>query len=140
MCYYVGVSKRTRKLHVVHLTLHGGSVNWKMATSNVNIPDKLNFSKPEEWPRWIKRFERYLSVAGITSDDQKVNTLIYAMGPQAEDVMLMFGLAADAAKKYDVVRAKFESHFIVRRNVIYERARFNSRVQKDGESIEKFQT
>ena len=56
-----------------------------------SVQNKL--SRPEEWSRWIKRFERYLSVAGITSDDQKVNTLIYAMGQQEEDVMLMFGLA-----------------------------------------------
>ena len=41
--------------------------------------------------------------------------------------------------KYDVVRVKFDAHFIVRRNMVYERARFNSRVQKDGESVEKFQ-
>ena len=107
-----------------------------MATPNVNIPDKLNFSKTKEWPRWLKRFERYLSVTGITSADQKINTLIYAMRPQAEDVMLMFGLAANEAKKYDMIREKFESHFIVCHKVSHERARFNYRVQKDEESIE----
>ena len=36
--------------------------------------------------------------------------------------------------------AEVNSLLIVRRNVIYERARFNSRVQKDGGSIETFLT
>ena len=34
--------------------------------------------------------------------------------------------------------AKFNSHFVKRRNVIYDRAKFNSRSQQDGESVEEF--
>ena len=34
--------------------------------------------------------------------------------------------------------AKFNSHFVKRRNVIYDRAKFNSRLQQDGESVEEF--
>ena len=43
-------------------------------------------------------------------------------------------------KKYDSVVEKFDSFFNVRRNVIYERARFNRRDQLEGESAEQYIT
>ena len=60
------------------------------------------------------------------------------MGSRAEDILLTFGLNAADAKKYSVVRDRFEKHFVVRRNVIFERARFHQRAQGEGESIENF--
>ena len=60
------------------------------------------------------------------------------MGDEADDILRSFGLSADDAKKYDVVKGKFDSHFIKRRNVIYERARFNQRRQEAGESVDCF--
>ena len=38
------------------------------------------------------------------------------------------------------MKAKFDGHFVKRRNVIYERARFNQRVQEPGESVDAFIT
>ena len=58
------------------------------------------------------------------------------MGSRAEDILLTFGLDAVDAKKYSVVRNRFEKHFVVRLNVIFERARFHQRAQGEGESIE----
>ena len=63
-----------------------------------------------------------------------------AMGDEADDILRSFGLSADDAKKYDVLKGKFDSHFIKRRNVIYERARFNQRRQEAGESVDCFVT
>ena len=37
-------------------------------------------------------------------------------------------------KKYDTIVAQFQKHFISRRNVIFERAKFNSRKQEEGET------
>ena len=44
------------------------------------------------------------------------------------------------SKKYEVVKDKFDSHFVKRRNVIFERAKFNSRKQEPGESVDTFIT
>ncbi|OXA53834.1 Transposon Tf2-6 polyprotein [Folsomia candida] len=71
---------------------------------------------------------------------EQVNSLIYFMGDQADDILLSFGLSSDDQKKFDTVLAKFEAHFIVKRNTIYERSRFNSRVQENGESVDEFIT
>ena len=42
--------------------------------------------------------------------------------------------------KYNVVKAKFEKHFVAKKNVIYERAKFNQRVQGPDEPVENFIT
>ena len=62
------------------------------------------------------------------------------MGAQADDIFRSFGLSAEGSKKYSVVKGKFDSHFIKRRNVIFERAKFNMRRQEDGESVDSFIT
>ena len=49
-------------------------------------------------------------------------------------------MSDDYREKYDAVKAKFEGHFIIKRNVIFERAKFNLRVQKEGESADNFIT
>ena len=62
------------------------------------------------------------------------------MGDQADDISLSFQLSEEDKKKYDVVLTKFQGHFIKRRNVIYERMKFNQRIQQEGESVESFVT
>ena len=43
-----------------------------------------------------------------------------------------------AKKKYSEVMGAFDAFFSVHRNVIFERARFNSRSQAEGESVEHY--
>ena len=69
-----------------------------------------------------------------------VNTLIYTMGDEADDILLSFNLSPEDLQRYDVVKNRFENHFIAKRNVIYERAKFNVRIQNDGEPVEAFIT
>ena len=101
-----------------------------MASYQVPPPEKFNF-KPEEWSRWIRRFERFRKATGLDQKDgeSQVNTLIYSMGEEADDIVVSFGLTTEEAKQCNVVRGKFEAHFVVKRNVIFERAKFNLRSQ-----------
>jgi len=64
--------------------------------------------------------------------------LVYTMGDAA--ILSSFGLSEDDKKNYETVVAKFESHFVKKRNIIFERARFNQRKQEDGESVDEFIT
>ena len=61
-------------------------------------------------------------------------------GDAADDILHSFQLSEEDSKKYDVVKAKFESHFVQKRNVIYERAKFNLRKQEPGETVDTFIT
>ena len=72
--------------------------------------------------------------------ESQVNTLIYSMGDKADDILQSFTLSDEDLKKYDTVKQKFDSHFVKRRNVIFERAKFNSRKQETGESVDSFIT
>ena len=46
------------------------------------------------------------------------------MGDEANDFLKSFKLTATQLKSYDTVKTKFEGHFIICRNVIFERAKF----------------
>ena len=112
-----------------------------MATVSVNAPDEFSF-QPEEWKKWLKRFERFMQVSGYSekSDEVKVSTLIYTMGPKAEEIFSSFGLTDAEAKVYAGVEKKFTEHFEPKKNIIFKRALFNQRVQKEGEPAENFIT
>ena len=62
------------------------------------------------------------------------------MGDEADDILSSFTMSDDDRKKHDAVKAKFEGHFIIKRNVIFERDKFNLRVQKENECADNFIT
>ena len=113
-----------------------------MAAFRVSSPEAFDFSKPDSWPRWIRRFERFRQASGLETKGQEsqVNTLIYTMGDKADDILSSFGLSEDDQKKYSVVKDKFDGYFVKRRNVIFERAKFNSRKQLQDETVDDFIT
>ena len=113
-----------------------------MANSTLPPPGAFNFAKPDEWPRWLRRFKQYRSAAGLDeeADTRQVDTLLYCMGEEAEEVLTSTNISVENRARYDGVIEQFETHFRVRRNVIFERARFNRRCQKEGESAEQYIT
>ena len=50
----------------------------------------------------------------------------------------VFGFRLLRLPDYTTVKEKFETYFVVKKNIIYERAKFNSRVQEDNESVSEF--
>ena len=113
-----------------------------MASYQVAPPSGFNFANPEEWPKWIRRFQRFRQASGLSqkSSENQVNTLVYTMGDAADDILSSFGLSEEDKKKFDTVVAMFEGHFVKKRNVIFERAKFNQRKQEEGESADEFIT
>ena len=62
------------------------------------------------------------------------------MGDEADDILSSVRLTAEQQKVYTTVVEKFESYFVKRHNVIFERAKFNRRSQQEGESVDSFIT
>lgn len=112
------------------------------ASYQVSPPEQFTFSRPHEWPKWIRRFERFRSASGLDSkgEEVQVNTLIYTMGDEADDILRSFSLSEEEKKVYATVKGKFQAHFVKRRNVIFERAKFNMRRQEDREPVDAFIT
>jgi len=107
----------------------------------VTPPEKFTF-RAEDWTKWIKRFDRFRIASGLETqaDENQVNALIYTMGEEAEDILVSLHLSAEEASEYETVKGKLNTHFIARRNVIFERAKFNQRQQETGETADGFIT
>ncbi|UYV67864.1 hypothetical protein LAZ67_5002299 [Cordylochernes scorpioides] len=108
----------------------------------VAAPEGFNFGKPNEWPIWFKRFQRYRIASELSekSENEQVNALIYIMGDKAEEILILFNLSEAQIDDYKLVASKFQDYFIGKRNVIYERAKFNRRSQGETEPVEEFIT
>ena len=112
-------------------------VGWRRTESQAI--ENFNFAKPEEWLWWIRHFERFRQASDLASKSQEVqiSTFVYSMGDKAKDLLESFNLAKDEAKQYETVKAKFEGYIDKRRNTIYDRARFNMRIQHDNERVDE---
>ncbi|UYV84736.1 hypothetical protein LAZ67_X003250 [Cordylochernes scorpioides] len=111
--------------------------------AQIQPPETFDFSTPNEWPKWRKRFERYLVVSGMKKKEEadKIDLFMYLMGDRADDIFRTFKFEKEEeATKLDSVLKAFDSHFCVRKNIIYERAKFNSRIQEDREPVDEFIT
>ena len=71
------------------------------------------------------------------SDERQISTLLYCLGVEAEDVLTSTNISNDDRKQYDQVLGKMDEFFKVWKNVIFERARFNWRTQRIGETAEE---
>lgn len=103
-------------------------------------PESFPFDRPNEWADWKQRFQRFRIATKLNKEDGEVqvSSLIYAMGPEAENIFKSLTISADDQKKFDVVLGKYDEYFYPKRNVIHERACFYQRVQRSGEKAEMF--
>ena len=111
-----------------------------MATIQLTPPEPFNFKTPDDWPRWRRRFEQFRIASSLVeaSAKKQIGTLLYCMGEESESVLMSTNATEEEQKDYDLVIGKFDSFFKVRRNVIFERARFNRKNQQPGESSEQY--
>ena len=61
-----------------------------MASFSITPPETFMLSQADNWPKWIHRFEHFRQASGLQakSQESKINTLIYTMGDQADDIFL----------------------------------------------------
>ena len=70
----------------------------------------------------------------------QINSLIYCMGSETDDILDSLTLTSDKKNVYASVAHKLKEYFIPKRNVILERVQFNQRVQLEGETVDSFVT
>lgn len=56
----------------------------------IQPPTNFDFTRPELWPLWEKRFLRYLNVTGLVAktDVIKIDILCYSMGEKSEEILV----------------------------------------------------
>ncbi|KAL1467698.1 hypothetical protein MTO96_025962, partial [Rhipicephalus appendiculatus] len=113
-----------------------------MASFQIAPPEPFSFATPNDWPAWKQRFLRFRTASGLDAKPEKsqVDALLYLMGPQTEDIFKTFSLEPDDKEKFEAVLKVYEGYFVPRNNITYERVKFNTRTQQDGESVEDFVT
>ena len=106
-------------------------------------PNPFDFKHPDEWPKWKRRFEQYSHASGLAAskdEARQVGTLLYCLGEDADDVLSSTNISTEDRGKYNEVMKKLDDYFKVRKNVIFERARFNRRNQLPEENAEEYIT
>ena len=119
------------------------TVNQAHTTTQIPLPGKFEEANSPQaadaWPKWLRRFDRYRVVSGLNSKPQteQVSTLLYAMGDSADDILQTLRLD-EGTVSYKEIKKSLNDYFAEQRNIIVERARFNKRSQKPGESVNAF--
>ena len=86
-----------------------------------HLPALATRANSEEW------FQRFRKALDLTEKEEAlVNTLD---GEQADDIFSSFQLSKEDAKKYDIMKAKLDGHFVKHCNVTYKPIKFNQRCQ-----------
>ncbi len=110
----------------------------------VKPPDAFHFEEPnapQRWARWDKQFKTYFIAAELNTKSKEVQVarLLNAAGAEAQEIHELFEYANDDEKKeYTVILTKFADYVRPKKNIVYERHRFWSRSQKEGEPFDKW--
>ena len=61
-----------------------------MAKLSIDPPKQFNFSNPDDWPRWKKRFQQFHDASSLSAENEKcqVSTLLCCLGKDADDVLV----------------------------------------------------
>ena len=114
-----------------------------MAT-NLSQPAPLDLSGnvAENWKRFKQRFELYNVASGTSTKDEKLQTslLLHVIGDTALDIYNTFTFDRGDELKLGKVLQKFEEYCTPKKNVTYERHRFFTRSQNEGETIDQYAT
>ena len=66
---------------LLSIVLHVHGDRTREPASGIQLPEKFNFSRTEDWPKRIRWFERYRQASELNKKDDtlQINTLIHAM-------------------------------------------------------------
>ncbi|XP_045454875.1 uncharacterized protein K02A2.6-like [Melitaea cinxia] len=117
----------------------------KVVTANgsINLPTEISWqgSMSENWRFFEQRYEIFIIASGNEAKDGKTKTalLLNAIGDRAIKLYNGFNFEKPEHRfEFEKVIEKFEEHFNPERNEIYERYKFFTRNQNEGESYEDY--
>ena len=125
-----------------------------MADFKVAVPKEMDFSAPQTWPEWKRRFLRYRSASGLSERNaqRQVDMLLYCMGEEAESISAQLvvrpprvadvpnNIAAEDADGtlFNRTVEALDNYFMPRDNHLHYAVLLGSRVQQADESNEQF--
>ena len=112
--------------------------------SQIPLPPRLEMkgNLAQNWKKWKQIWDSFEIASRMTeqADKYRVATFITCIGPDALEVYNGLPFEEDDKSKISKVIELMQKYCIGQTNVIYERYRFNNRVQEEGESIDSYTT
>jgi len=99
--------------------------------------------KAVNWKVYKQQWDNYTIVAQLDKqpEDYRVALFLYSIGPNAvkiSEIYNSFDLSEENRRKLSAIMTEFDKYVIGETNETYERYMFNSRYQKEGESIDAY--
>ena len=71
--------------------------------ASLSVPAAFPFDTPDHWPKWKRHFQQYRLASGLSreSEERQVNTLLYCLGEEAEDILASTNIGEEDRKKYE---------------------------------------
>ena len=120
------------------------SAGAERSISQLKPPGNLDFGNPSElphaWKRWKEQITLYMDLAMDGREEKtKVKLFLYTLGNQGREIYytLPFSRGPTERSLKDVIHA-FETHCNPKKKEIVECYKFFTRVQEEGEPLEKF--
>lgn len=111
----------------------------RIDTCFVPMAEKFSF-KSTDWEFWLAAYERYRTVTAVSTLPQghQINQLLLAMGPNVDKIFVQQNKPVTSFTTYNEVTEFFTNLYKKKNNIIFERAQFNARNQREGETAEEY--
>ncbi|GBL80020.1 hypothetical protein AVEN_29038-1 [Araneus ventricosus] len=109
-----------------------------------NPPGVMNFSSgnvAESWKRWLQKFNNFLILSEKyrKPDATKIAMLLNFLGDEGVSIYKTFKFQENS-ETFPSVITKFEEYCILCKNVVFERFKFFSCSQQEGQSVDVYLT
>ena len=113
-----------------------------MATYQIPAPEQMNCSGdlPTNWKIFREAYEDYLVATGLDKKDKNIQvaTLKSLMGTECKKILKRLQLTDDDMKDPKIILDILQDHFVLIRNILYERYIFHNTEQQTHETIDQY--
>ncbi|CAB4044721.1 Transposon Ty3-G Gag-Pol poly, partial [Paramuricea clavata] len=107
----------------------------------MNFSDIEQIDLAERWRRWPEPMELYLRLnMAESAEKEQCDAFRYIIGQDGRDIYNTMAFTVHEVDKIDILFAKFEEYCKPRKNIIMERYKFNTRVQRKNETADQYVT
>ncbi|KAF2880155.1 hypothetical protein ILUMI_26018 [Ignelater luminosus] len=104
-------------------------------------PLQVSGNLAEKWKKWIQKFDIYVTATELNKKSEAIQCaqLLYHRGEPCIETFNSFEFKEAEVNKLEMLKAKFQSYFVPKKNLTYLRYKFCSSRQEE-ETIEQFST
>ena len=103
------------------------------------LPSVKAYERGDDFEKWMKAVERYMSAIDIKKIDQKISMVLHMLGPELQDI---YDNLPDVERihpnenAYELMKKKLSSHFKPQVNAVVERHVFHTMEYEGGPVVE----